>query len=93
MKKTFKNIMLIVFAIGIFSGCERMKTTKKNIIQGGLDNCKVVIRDSCEYLWYETYGSSDEYTHKGDCKNCRAWYEKTINNTINKNIENTNKIK
>ena len=84
MKKTIKNIMLIVFAIGIFSGCDRLNNTKDKTRQNNLNNYKVVIRDSCEYLCYDTYGGIDEYTHKGDCKNCRAWYEKTINNAINK---------
>lgn len=89
----FKNIMLIVFSIGICSGCGRMETSSNKYMLVNLNNCKVVIRDSCEYLCYESYGGLDEYTHKGDCKNCRAWYEKTINNAINKKPENTNKNK
>lgn len=86
MKKTLKNIVLIVITIMICSGCHRTDTENK-IAQNKLNNCNVVIRDSCEYLCYDSYGGIEEYIHKGDCKNCRAWYERTINNAINNNTK------
>lgn len=42
-------------------------------------NVMITEIDSCEYLTFYTYGGALVFTHKGNCKYCRAWIKRTCN--------------
>lgn len=61
-----KKIIFALLCAVLFSSCENNK----------LNEYKVVVIDSCEYIQFETYNEYKAITHKGNCKYC----DKRINN-------------
>lgn len=52
----------------IFCGCETRD--RKYNLKGQFIDYKVIVVDSCEYIFYETFNSNGEITHKGNCRFC-----------------------
>lgn len=66
-----KKILTAVLLIGMMSSCtERNVETvdTKYVIRDGMNPLRVIIIDSCQYLW-GTDGHADVLTHKGNCNN------------------------
>ena len=57
-------------------GCKISEEEKiKDANEAAADH-NVIVIDSCEYVTFRTYGGTVGFSHKGNCKYCRAWAEK-----------------
>lgn len=85
MKKL--NLILITLFLGLFLwGChikqDREVTAEERYkarVTRESKNVMITEIDSCEYLTFYTYGGALVFTHKGNCKYCRAWIKRTCN--------------
>lgn len=71
---TFSNLAkwLLVAVIFSFTSCSQSNVNKKNtnvVLLAGGDDIKIIVVDSCEYLFYSAY-SRMGLVHKGNCKFC-----------------------
>ncbi len=66
-----KLILLILISISIMS-CSNSMTDHSKVYNQELelDNAKIVIFDSCEYIQFHVY-AYNSITHKGNCKFCK----------------------
>jgi hypothetical protein len=65
-----KKILIFVLFLVLY-GCEDVNVDKKEtgyIIKYGATPLKIVVVDSCEYLFGD-WGRASIFTHKGNCKN------------------------
>ena len=73
MERRLFLILLALTAI-MMVGCDIRE------IDHHVDNCTIVIIDSCEYIMEQTYMHSI-YIHKGNCKYCQERMRKMIEDT------------
>jgi hypothetical protein len=61
---------IIVIILILFTGCidkkERIRTAEHSRA-----DTHITIIDGCEYITFFTYGGAANFTHKGNCKNCK----------------------
>lgn len=75
IRKTAIALSTILVAVFFLCGCET-KEDIKNRADTKANDVLITEIDSCEYLTFRTYEGSIVFTHKGNCKYCRAWAEK-----------------
>lgn len=66
-----KKLILLALTSIMMVGCDIRE------IDHYVDNCNIVIIDSCEYIMEHTY-LNEIYIHKGNCKYCQERMRKMI---------------
>ena len=74
-----KKLILLLALVFVMCGCGKEVAYK-------IDNIKIVVIDSCEYIKTYSYGISNNYnySHKGNCKFCAERLKKEQEELIRK---------
>jgi hypothetical protein len=66
-----KTLIILLLAVIICSCC-KSESNKQVVKEENLQNYKIIIIDSCEYIEkYNGYHIGYNFSHKGNCKFCK----------------------